>query len=104
MILNGLVGGGLRVLVIAGRKVRRVGVVALTHLVRQVAVLDVLPRKVLKPAEKNKASTAERSSQAKQKSASWPNRQKEVTSAGRASRLKGSNPHSQSTGSRALEM
>jgi hypothetical protein len=42
------VGGGLRVLVIAGRKVRRVGVVALPHLLPQVAILDALPRKVLK--------------------------------------------------------
>jgi hypothetical protein len=89
-----LVGGGLRVLVIAGLEVRRVGVVALPHLVHQVAVLDGMPRKVLKPAEKNKASTAERSSRAKQKSASRPNPRKELTSAGRSSRWKGSIPYS----------
>jgi hypothetical protein len=46
--------GSVRVLVLTGRMVHRVGVVGLPHIVLQVAVLDELPREVLQLTEKTK--------------------------------------------------
>jgi hypothetical protein len=49
LLLDDLVGS-VRVLILAGCPVHRVGMVGLPHLLLEVAVLDELPREVLQSA------------------------------------------------------